>query len=207
MKTQKPKKSKKITHAIILFVVVACIYGILSPSDSDKDTEQETETVITEAEKSKDEVKTTEESTTVAEPQETTEESTTAAEPQETTEKDKTVKEGSYDIDGMDIGFSNSVRNDTTGRWRMAKVTGNKSTEEYALDYYKELFSNDNEVHAVVNFTLNTTSCITCVGGKVHVAIYEYVDGEEHDAKKLFGGTKYAEYNIDIETGEIETIE
>jgi hypothetical protein len=191
MKTQ---KSRTIILVILLVIIAACIYGIVSPSDSEKDTGNETEPVSTEVENSKDET-------------ETTQENTTAAEPQETTGEDKTVKEGSYDIDGMDIIFSDSVRNDVTGNWRMAKVTGNKSTEEYALDYYKELFSDDSEVHAVVNFTLNTTSCITCVGGKINVRIYEYVDGEEHDAKALFGGTKYAEYNIDIETGKIETAE
>ena len=96
---------------------------------------------------------------------------------------------------------------DATGNARLAKVTGEKSVEEYVLDYYKMYFKSDQEVHAIVNYTLNTTACVTSAGDKINVRIYEHIDGEEQDAKKLFTGEKYAEYNIDKETGTVEKIE
>mgnify|MGYP000787866733 FL=1 len=39
------------------------------------------------------------------------------------------------------------------------------------------------------------------------VSIYEYVDGEEHDAKLLFGGTLLKQYFVYTDTGEIEEIQ
>ena len=41
--------------------------------------------------------------------------------------------------------------------------------------------------------------------GTLNVSVYEHVDGEEHDAKSLFGGMLLAEYKINPETGEIQT--
>lgn len=107
----------------------------------------------------------------------------------------------------MDINLTEKIKKDPTGNIRLAKVTGEKPAEEYALDYYKMYFKDDKEVHAIINYTLNTTACITSVGNKINVRIYEHVDGEENDAKKLFTVEKYAEYNVSKETGTIEIIE
>lgn len=125
----------------------------------------------------------------------------------ETTEPKTEEKDEPAEIDGVDIIFSDTVRNDKTGNWRLAKVTGDKSAEEYAADYYKQYFKADNEVHAVVNFTLNTTACITCVGDTLNVRIYEHIKDEEQYAENLFTGTKYAEYNVDKNTGDVEKVE
>lgn len=79
------------------------------------------------------------------------------------------------------------------------------SAEEYALEYYKELFASDDEIHGIVNFALNTTSRITVLDSKtLDVSILEYVDGEEHDAKELFGGTVLGKFFVDIETGDVK---
>lgn len=40
-----------------------------------------------------------------------------------------------------------------------------------------------------MNFSLNTTSSISVLyNGILDVSIHEYINGEEHDAKALFGG-------------------
>lgn len=114
-----------------------------------------------------------------------------------TTEKTTEIKESSA-LDDISVIFSEFVRNDVTGNWRMAKVTGNKSTEEYAVDYYKKYFKAENEVHIIVNFTLNTTSILTYGSGEIYVRIYEHIDGEEQDAKKIPAGKSLAEYHINF---------
>lgn len=177
----KEKKRKKV-GIVLIAIIVLCIIGIIaSPSDDKKDDSNP---------------KQTEQQNT-----EVTEQASETTEPK-TEEKDEPAE-----IDGVDIIFSDTVRNDKTGNWRLAKVTGDKSAEEYAADYYKQYFKADNEVHAVVNFTLNTTACITCVGDTLNVRIYEHIKDEEQYAENLFTGTKYAEYKVDKNTGDVEKVE
>lgn len=177
----KEKKRKKV-GIVLIAIIVLCIIGIIaSPSDDKKDDSNPKQT-----ERQNTEV---------------TEQASETTEPK-TEEKDEPAE-----IDGVDIIFSDTVRNDKTGNWRLAKVTGDKSAEEYAADYYKQYFEADNEVHAVVNFTLNTTACITCVGDTLNVRIYEHIKDEEQYAENLFTGTKYAEYNVDKNTGDVEKVE
>ena len=173
----KEKKRKKV-GIVLIAIIVLCIIGIIaSPSDDKKDDSN---------------------------PKQNTEVTEQAS---ETTEPKTEEKDEPAEIDGVDIIFSDTVRNDKTGNWRLAKVTGDKSAEEYAADYYKQYFKADNEVHAVVNFTLNTTACITCVGDTLNVRIYEHIKDEEQYAENLFTGTKYAEYNVDKNTGDVEKVE
>lgn len=128
------------------------------------------------------------------------------SEPQEDSKKE--IASGAHEIAGADFFFSRSVNNDVTGKWRISTVNTSMSTEEYAADYYKELFSSDEEIHGVVNFALNTTSRITVLDPKtLDVTILEYVDGEEHDAKELFSGMVLAEYTVDIETGQASRLD
>ena len=63
-------------------------------------------------------------------------------------------------------------------------------------------------MHAIVNFSLNTTTSISVLpDGTLDVSIHEYIDGEEHDAKALFGGMLLKEYFINPQTGEFEEIQ
>lgn len=179
------EKKRKRIGIVLIAIIAICIIGI----------------VATPSKKEDEGAKTTEASATT---ESSKQDSESESEPEQSEAEDQ--REEST-LDEMSVIFSDSVRNDVTGNWRMAKVTGNKSAEEYAADYYKEYFKAENEVHAVVNFTLNTTACITYTGGKINVRIYEYVDGEEHDAKALFGGEKLAEYNVDPDTGVAEKVE
>lgn len=118
------------------------------------------------------------------------------------------IKSGTYNISGESFSFSNSVINDVTGKWRLSLIASSKDVTEYAVDYYNTLFSSDDEIHAIVNFTLKTTTCISVLyDGMLDITIHEYVDKEEHDANALFSGMLLKEYFIDIETGVIEEIQ
>lgn len=109
-------------------------------------------------------------------------------------------------IDGIKFTVSN-VRNDVTGNWRIAKIAENIEIQEYALRYYEMYFKNDKEIHAIVNFSNNTTTSISVMGNLLNVTVYEYVDKEEQDAKLLFSGMLLKEYHINKENGEIEEIQ
>ncbi|MBD5473630.1 MAG: hypothetical protein HDR20_12295 [Lachnospiraceae bacterium] len=125
----------------------------------------------------------------------------------ETQTDSETVKSGTYTIDDIEFWFSDSVINDITGKWRISSIASSKDITEYVVDYYNTFFSSDDEIHAIVNFSLNTTTSISVpYGGTLDVAIHEYVAGEEHDASALFGGMLLAEYFIDLSTGEAENI-
>lgn len=108
-------------------------------------------------------------------------------------------------LDGISFR-ADKVRNDTTGNWRISLIAENIDMSEYALDYYKQYFTDDSEIHFIVNFNYNTTTKIMVMGGDLDVTVQEYVAKEEHDANTLGGGTVLAEYLVDKETGEVEKI-
>ena len=68
---------------------------------------------------------------------------------------------------------------DVTGNWRVATIAENIEMQDYALDYYKEYFESDDEIHAIVNFNYKTTTKISVIGNLLDVSVYEYVDKEE----------------------------
>lgn len=98
------------------------------------------------------------------------------------------------------------VRNDETEKWRISTIAENIDFVDYALSYYNEYFSDDSEVHAIVNFTKKTTTKITVVADQIDVSILEYVDKEEHDAKILFSGNLLKEYLIYKDNGDVEKV-
>ena len=108
-------------------------------------------------------------------------------------------------LDGISFR-ADKVRNDTTGNWRISLIAENIDMSEYALDYYKQYFTDDSEIHFIVNFNYNTTTKIMVMGSDLDVTVQEYVAKEEHDAKMLGSGTVLAEYFVNIETGEIEKV-
>ena len=178
-----------------------------------KEVSTETETEETEI-SSNTEESSEETNQTQATEKENTEVSTASAEKSaesETTEETETIeaiKSGSYTIDGIVFSFDDSVRNDVTGNWKISLISDSATPDEYALDYYKTLFSSDDEIHAVINFALNTTNKISVLyGGILDVSVLEYVDGEEHDAKELFSGSLLNEYWVHTDTGEVEKIQ
>lgn len=112
------------------------------------------------------------------------------------------------DIHDVDAAFSaNKVRNDITGNWKISTIANNIKMEEYALSYYKWKFRDDEEIHAIVNFNYKTTTQISVMGDMLDVTVFEYVDGEEHDANILFSGMLLQEYSVYLDNGDIEKIQ
>lgn len=100
-----------------------------------------------------------------------------------------------------------NVRNDVTNNWRLSSIATHEDILEYALSYYKYNVKSEDEIHAIVNFTLNTTTKISYLyGNAISVRIQEYVDKEEHDAKKLFSGMLLGEYIIYMDNEDIEKV-
>lgn len=118
------------------------------------------------------------------------------------------IKNGSYEIADNTFVYVASVHNDTTGNWRLANTVTAGDITEYAVEYYQTMFTDDSEIHAIVNKGLNTTNKINVLSDDLLcVTVYDYVEDEEKDAKTLFGGTMLAKYQITISTGEIEQIQ
>lgn len=103
--------------------------------------------------------------------------------------------------------FYESVHNDATGKGRVYVYHSSTVASDHAVEYYNAYFDSDDEIHFVVNLGLKTTTKIVSVENKLVVSVYEYVDGEEHDAKVLPGGMLYASYLIDKESGTSEQVE
>ena len=141
------------------------------------------------------------------------EEEITSTQTEESVKETVEHREGMYgisdkNIKDVDAHFSvSNAFNDVTGRWRVSAIAEPILIEEYALSYYENYFSDDNEVHVIVNFTYNTSTTITCLGSILDVTIHEYVDKEEHDAKKMSSGMVLSEYYIYLDNGDIEQIQ
>lgn len=129
----------------------------------------------------------------------------TAPEAESTAPEAEPASAESSPLDGISFR-ADKVRNDTTGNWRISLIAENIDMSEYALDYYKQYFTDNSEIHFIVNFNYNTTTKIMVMGGDLDVTVQEYVAKEEHDAKMLGSGNVLAEYFVNIETGEIEKV-
>lgn len=122
-------------------------------------------------------------------------------------------RDGMIGISNKDISMLNShfsvssVRNDKTGNWKISSIASNIQFEEYAASYYDRYFTDDKQIHFIVNFTLKTTSVVSCFGDMLDVTVHEYIDGEEHDANILGGGMVLAEYFVYLDNGDIERIQ
>ena len=191
-KTKKPIW-KKWWFWLIVILIIGCI-----GSDSDDTTQQpNSETVTNVGDDTNDNTANVSDDTT--QKSETTVNNEPESEPTETTEKEQTSECIGKNIDDIDAHFRVSkVRNDVTGNWRISSIDESINMEEYALSYYKKYFSNDTEIHAIVNSSYNTTTQISVVFNTLNVSIYEYVDGEEHDAKLLFSGMLLKQYSVNM---------
>ncbi len=103
--------------------------------------------------------------------------------------------------------YMGNARDDVTGNWRVSLYSGEDQFQDFALEYYNAFFESDKEIHAVVNFAVKVTYKITYTLGELYVTAYDYVDGEEHSAKKLFSGTPLQQFVINPKTGEVQTLE
>lgn len=135
--------------------------------------------------------------------------SNTTAPSSSTTTTTPTQSEDADVANSLDKIFSSptTVPNDVTKNWRLARTYKEIDIVDYATDYYNTFFASDDEIHAIVNFTLNTTTKISVlVDGVLDVTVYEYVENEEFDAATLFSGMLLKEYLIYTNNGTIEDI-
>ena len=104
-------------------------------------------------------------------------------------------------IDGVVVDYRGAFDDDVTGNWRLSAVVTEKTIDEFAFDYYKSYFNSDDEIHWVVNYSDNTTSCINCISGYLSITEYSHVDGEENSAKKIGGGSHISDFLISAKDG------
>ena len=187
---------KKVVIFILILSVFAGLagYGESDKSKNSKESEVVSESVATET--------ATEETTETA----TEEISETVTEVEHRT-GDAIVGVSDKDISDLDPVFWKSVVNDVTGKWRYATISDDVNISDYVLSYYKEYFKSDDEVHAIINFANKTTTRINCGGDRLLICTLDYVDGEEHDAKKMFSGSPLESYCVYLDNGDIEKTE
>ncbi|AOY76907.1 hypothetical protein [Clostridium formicaceticum] len=155
---------KKIKIAIIIFLVLAGIGGIMEMVGSDNATTQEN--LVEEME----------------------EESVLE-------QREDAIGQSNKDFLELTKTKPSSVREDNTGNWRKVAIADSVDIVEYVASY-NELYMEQGQVHAIVNFNYNTTTMINDLGGMISVRIHEYVDKEEHDANKLGSGMLLKEYQV-----------
>lgn len=140
----------------------------------------------------------------------TTEQPETEEQTKETVEHrtgDNIVGISNKDITEIDSLKYDSVMNDVTGKWKCLVIAENNfDIIEYALSCYENYFDSDETILAVINLTTKTSTSIRDIGGILYVSVYEYVDGEEHDAKIMFSGMHLSDYMIYIDNGDIEKV-
>lgn len=185
MKNQeKTKKSK--TPLIILVVAVLAFFVLVLALGGDSSDDSTAETTTTKAET-------------------TTEAETTEAVPQ----REEAIGKSDKSIADFPEKITLSpMHNDATGNWKLARIATSETIEEYAISYYNEYFEkqDSNEVHWIVNFTNNTTTSIKNLSGILFIDVFEYVDGEEHDAHAIGDGMKLTSYMVYTDNGDIERI-
>ena len=87
-----------------------------------------------------------------------------SAEPESTSAApESAVSTEASPLDGIKFSVS-KVRNDNTGNWRISLIAENIDMSEYALDYYKQYFTDDSEIHFIaVSYTHLTLPTIYSV--------------------------------------------
>lgn len=93
------------------------------------------------------------------------------------------------------------INGDTTGKWKLNRMTGATNPIDFAFDYYKNFMEPD-EIHYIINFSTKTTTIIQNVAGMLYVRVLEHVDKEEVTAKTIGSGTLLQEKYFNAETGE-----
>lgn len=180
--------------------------GIEEPSKKNEDNTKESSTKTSE-DKDTDKSSDNEKSKAVADKPAEDEKESNKTEDSNNNSKEESDKFPKTIADDIDVVFSESVPKDVTGKWRLACVATEKEIQTYALEYYNSYFQSDDEIHAIVNDSLKTTNKLAKISSDIlDIAIYEYVDKEENDAKILFTGTLLANYQVNIPTGEVTQI-
>lgn len=205
----------KRKYLVLLFVVLLLLMcSGCAESQSTTNTTAESQTTKSISANNPTTAKATEPQPTVSENTEllTTEPLTTEQQTTEpsTTIPETTVPEPPAEIAGepapnITFDYCGNVKNDKTGKWRLSKVNSALDVTEYALYYYKNYFKSDDEIHAIINYSNDTTIRIRTISalGLLDVTTLTHIQGEENNADILFGGDVINSYMINIKSGEL----
>ena len=119
---------------------------------------------------------------------------------------DEIVGVSDKNISDLDVTFSDTVRDDKTGNWRLAMASTSEDFLYYAASYYENYFKSDDEVHFFINTTLGTTASVSKMADMLCINVYEHVEGEEHSANNLPEGMSLGQYWVYLDNGDIEKI-
>ena len=109
-------------------------------------------------------------------------------------------------INSHNLLYGGGLNDDVTGKWRVSAYSSNDQFQDFALDYFNAFFENTDEIHAVINFSVNVTYRITYTAGVLNITAFDYVDNEERSAKLLFTGDVLGEFYVDCNTGDVNRI-
>lgn len=192
----KSKKGRSMIAIILLLIIAVCVYFIVKPEEKKPEEPEQKAQEETAAESSK-----TEET---AEAAAGTESEETAASEVEHRTGEEIIGVSDKDISDLHIVFYDSVNNDVTGNWRLAVISEDVEIQDYIFSYYQEYIESEDEIHGIVNLGRNVTTRINMIGGWLMVSEYDYVEGEEHDAKLLYSGTPIQSYIVYTDNGDVE---
>lgn len=181
---------------ILLLIIAVCIYFIMKPEEkkpeeSEQKVQEETAAESSEPEKA-------------AEVADGTESEEAAVPEVEHRTGEEIIGVSDKDISDLHIVFYDNVNNDVTGNWRLAVISEDVEIQDYIFSYYQEYIKSEDEIHGIVNLGRNITARINMIGGWLMVSEYDYVEGEEHDAKLLYSGTPIQSYIVYTDNGDVE---
>lgn len=114
------------------------------------------------------------------------------------------------DLDIEDNLKIENVNNDVTQSWKLTYLSELKENdiEKYAVSYYEKYFTNDNEVHFLVNSDKTKVNVITNPGGVgvLNVRVHTLNDGDEKDANTILSGNILDEYLVYVDSKNITKI-
>ena len=107
-------------------------------------------------------------------------ETTDKAEEKEPTKAEESVSHRTGDeivgvsdktIGDLDVTFTDTVHDDTTGNWRLAMASTSEDFLSYAASYYENYFKSDDETHFFINTTLGTTASISKIANILCITV------------------------------------
>ena len=192
----KSKKGRSMIAIILLLIIAVCIYFIMKPEEKKPEESEQKVQEETAAESSEPE--------TAAEVADGTDSEEAAAPEVEHRTGEEIIGVSDKDISDLHIVFYDNVNNDVTGNWRLAVISEDVEIQDYIFSYYQEYIKSEDEIHGIVNLGRNITARINMIGGWLMVSEYDYVEGEEHDAKLLYSGTPIQSYIVYTDNGDVE---
>jgi hypothetical protein len=103
-----------------------------------------------------------------------------------------------------EIQFHDYMADDTTGLYRYSIINTEEKIQDHAVEYYKAYFSNDNEIHFILNYNDNTVTQIDKTGNQLFLIIRTYDSWEQgFNIKDFTSGEELACYVVDTDTNEV----